>query len=99
MQLFSLAKLQYLLKKPDAINFSKKNELRPFDDVSSLEFFSEKEDASLFVVGSHSKKRPNNLTFVRTFGHKVLDMVETSVTKYKPCEEFKVRKSQFGVNI
>jgi ribosome production factor 2 len=78
------------LKKPDATNFSKKNLIHPFEDVSSLEFFAEKEDASLFVVGSHSKKRPNNLTFVRTFDRKVLDMVEVSVSNYRSCSEFKV---------
>ena len=64
--------------------------IHPFEDASSLEFFSEKQDASLFVVGSHSKKRPNNLTFARMFDHKLLDMVELSVTGYKSCQEFKV---------
>jgi ribosome production factor 2 len=65
--------------------------IHPFEDASSLEFFAEKQDASLFVVGSHSKKRPNNLTFARTFDHKLLDMLELSVTGYKSCQEFKVR--------
>jgi hypothetical protein len=78
------------LKKPDATNFSKKNIIHPFEDPSSLEFFSEKQDASLFVVGSHSKKRPNNLTFARMFEHKLLDMMEFGVLNYKPCSEFKV---------
>jgi ribosome production factor 2 len=72
------------------VNFSKKNEIHPFEDASSLEFFSEKQDASLFVVGTHSKKRPNNLTFARMFEHKLLDMVEVGVTNYKSCSEFKV---------
>ena len=44
----------------------------------------------MFVVGGHSKKRPNNLTFVRMFDHKLLDMVELSVSNYKSCKEFKV---------
>jgi len=78
------------LKKPDATNFSKKNLIHPFEDVSSLEFFAEKEDASLFVLGSHSKKRPNNLTFARTFDRKVLDMVEVGVQNYRSCTDFKV---------
>jgi len=82
------------LKKPDATNFSKKNVIHPFEDASSLEFFAEKQDASLFVVGSHSKKRPNNLTFARTFDYKLLDMFELSVTNYKSCQEFKVRLPQ-----
>jgi ribosome production factor 2 len=85
------------LKKPDAVHFSKKNEIHPFDGTSSLEFFSEKQDASLLVVGSHSKKRPNNLTFVRMFEHKVLDMVEVGVSNYRPCLEFKVLFVPFSV--
>ena len=68
--------------------------IHPFEDASSLEFFAEKQDASLFVVGSHSKKRPNNLTFARMFDHKLLDMVELSVTSYKSCQEFNVRLLQ-----
>jgi ribosome production factor 2 len=79
------------LKKPDATHFSKKNQIHPFDDAGSLEFFSEKQDASLLVVASHSKKRPDHLTFVRMFEYKVLDMVEMGVTNYRPCTEFKVR--------
>jgi Brix domain len=59
-----------------------------------LEFFAEKQDASLFVVGSHSKKRPNNLTFARMFDHKLLDMVEVAVSNYHSCKEFKVRNFQ-----
>jgi ribosome production factor 2 len=78
------------LKKPDATNFSKKNVIHPFEDASSLEFFAEKQDASLFVVGNHSKKRPNNLTFARMFDHKLLDMIEVGVTNYMSCSQFKV---------
>ncbi|MCJ1388022.1 rRNA-binding ribosome biosynthesis protein rpf2 [Xylographa bjoerkii] len=64
------------LKRPLAIRFTKKNLIHPFEDASSLEFFSEKNDASLLCFGSHSKKRPHCLTFVRCFGGKVLDMME-----------------------
>jgi ribosome production factor 2 len=78
------------LKKPDATNFSKKNDIHPFEDVSSLEFFAEKQDASLFVVGTHNKKRPNHLTFARMFDHKLLDMVEVGVSNYLSCAQFKV---------
>ncbi|KAJ8141944.1 hypothetical protein OXX80_002886 [Metschnikowia pulcherrima] len=67
------------LKKPDAKQFSKKNEIRPFEDASALEFFSEKNDCSLMVFSTHNKKRPNTLIFSRFFNHKVYDMIEMSV--------------------
>lgn len=89
-----------LLKRPHAISFSKKNIIHPFEPegVSSLEFWSSKNDATFFVVGTSSKKRPDNLTLVRTFDGKVLDMCEVGVTNFIPMEDFKVSllKSTIG---
>lgn len=67
------------LMKPNAIQFHQKNMLRPFEDPSSLEFFAERNDASLFCFGSHSKKRPHNLVFGRFHNNQLLDMVELAV--------------------
>uniref|UniRef100_A0A8B9KMX1 Ribosome production factor 2 homolog n=1 Tax=Astyanax mexicanus TaxID=7994 RepID=A0A8B9KMX1_ASTMX len=53
----------YSLKKPNVVLYKKKNIMRPFEDSTSLEFFSKKTDCSLFLFGSHNKKRPNNLVF------------------------------------
>jgi len=78
------------LKKPDVKKFSKKNEIRPFEDASELEFFSEKNDNSLMVFSSNNKKRPNTLTFVRFFNHKVFDMIELSIqNNAKLLQDFK----------
>jgi ribosome production factor 2 len=74
------------LKKPDAVFFSRRNALHPFEmekSENSIEFFSRKNDASLLVVGNHSKKRPQSLSFVRTFDHRVLDMVEFSIVGFR----------------
>ncbi|CAJ0768443.1 7958_t:CDS:2, partial [Entrophospora sp. SA101] len=79
----------YCLKKPDGINFSKKNHILPFEDETSLEFFSQKNDCSLFVVGSHTKKRPDNLVFVRMYDGQVLDMVEVGIENAIPMSSFK----------
>lgn len=54
-----------LLSKPYNKNFTKKNEITPFEDATPLEFLAPKNDCGLFVMGAHSKKRPNNLTIVR----------------------------------
>ncbi|KAL8795561.1 MAG: hypothetical protein Q9195_001982 [Heterodermia aff. obscurata] len=67
------------LKRPHSVRFTKKNDIHPFADASSLEFFSLKNDASLLLFGNHSKKRPHCLTWVRCFGARVLDMLETYV--------------------
>ena len=78
------------LKRPNAISFSKKNTVRPFEDASSLEFWAKKNDASLFVVGQTTKKRPDGLTFVRMFDYRVLDMCEVGVEGWKSMADFKV---------
>lgn len=81
---------QMQLKKPDAIAFSKANAVLPFEDSTSLAFWSHKNDASLFLVGTHSKKRPNNLVFARTYDSQVLDLLEVGIEGCKSMSDFKV---------
>ncbi|AOW27540.1 ribosome production factor 2 [Candida albicans L26] len=77
-------------KKPFAKKFSKKNEIRPFEDSSQLEFFAEKNDSSLMVFSSNNKKRPKTLTFVRFFNFKVYDMIGLSIQEnHKLLQDFK----------
>ena len=83
------------MKKPFYKSLSKKNDIRPFDDVNSLEFLSKKNDCSLFVIGSHSKKRPNNLVMGRFFNYQLLDMVELGVLNYQSMDSFKSMKVPF----
>ena len=87
------------LKRPYAIRFTKKNPIHPFEDASSLEFFSQKNDASLMVFGSHSKKRPHSITWVRCFGGQVLDMLELHVVQEtaRTLQQFKGEKCKAGV--
>jgi len=84
------------LKKPYSISFSKKNLIRPFEDHSSLEFWALKNDASMFVVGQSSKKRPENLIFARTFNNRLLDMCEVGVENFLSMKELKTPKSTPG---
>lgn len=79
----------YSLKKPNAVMYKKKNITRPFEDQTSLEFFSKKADCSLFLFGSHNKKRPNNLIFGRMFDFHVLDMIELGIEKFASLKQIK----------
>jgi ribosome production factor 2 len=81
---------QVALKKPHAISFSKKNDVRPFEDASSFEFWAQKNDASMFVLGQSTKKRPNGLVIARTFDTRVLDMCELGVDGFVSMAAFKV---------
>jgi hypothetical protein len=90
---------QYALKRPHAVNFSRKNPIHPFEDASSLEFFASKNDASLFLTGLHSKKRPDNLVFTRMFDGRVLDMMELGIDQIKEMSEFEVGGTFFSSHL
>ncbi|KOS20531.1 Ribosome biogenesis protein RPF2 [Escovopsis weberi] len=89
----------YAMRQPHAKKFSKKNPIHPFEDPSSIEFFSEKNDASVFVFGHSQKKRPHALTLIRTFGHKVLDMLELHLdpATFRSLAQFRTRKPAIGM--
>jgi ribosome production factor 2 len=89
----------YQLRIPLAKKFTKKNPIHPFEDAASLEFFSEKNDASILVFGSSSKKRPHAITLVRTFAYKVLDMLELYLDpeSFRRLNQFKNKKCAVGL--
>jgi len=86
----------FVLKKPEAVHLVKRNNTLPFEDPSTLEFFSRANDCSVFAFGSHSKKRPNNLILGRMFDHHILDMVELAVENFKGMADFKGEKANIG---
>lgn len=75
---------------PHAKLLTKNNVIVPFDDAGtqSLEFLTTKNDASLFAMASHNKKRPNNLVLGRTFDRRVLDMAEIGILRYRSVSDF-----------
>ena len=85
------------LKKPDSVAFNKRNDVLPFEDATSLEFWGQKNDASLLVVGSSQKKRPDNLCWVRLFDGQVLDMLEMGVLEATSMNAFKTNKPGIGM--
>ncbi|KAF9591564.1 hypothetical protein IFM89_004618 [Coptis chinensis] len=83
------------LKRGSAIKYSRKNDnIRPFENggETSLEFFSQKTDCSLFVFGSHSKKRPDNLVLGRTYDHHIYDLVEVGVENFRSMNSYSYDK-------
>ena len=60
----------------------KTHDFTPMEDASMIERTSIKYDASLFMVGSHQKKRPHNLVLGRIFDGHVLDMFEFGVENF-----------------
>jgi len=84
------------LKKPHGVSYNQKNDVRPFEDASKLEFYGKKLDASLFVFGSTNKKRPDNLVFGRLYDYNLLDMVEVGLDAFTSINEFKTAKVTLG---
>lgn len=78
------------VQSPHAKLLTKSNMIVPFDDAGqqSLEFLTTKNDASLFAMASHNKKRPNNLVIGRTFDRRILDMVEIGILQYRSLTDF-----------
>ena len=70
---------------------SKKHDVKPFEDAAPLQHLCDQNDASLFMFGNHSKKRPQNLIIGRLFNSKILDMVELGIEEYKKMSEFSTK--------
>jgi len=69
----------HFLQKAKSSKLIKKEIKKPFEDATSLELLSKKLNASMFIYGSHSKKRPHNLILGRMFEHQILDMFEVGI--------------------
>lgn len=83
----------HALKKPFGVHLNKRNVVKPFEDISPIEFMCARNECSLFLFSSHSKKRPNNLTMGRLFNDRLLDMVEFGVDNYKAIQDLPARVS------
>uniref|UniRef100_A0A2P2JD42 Ribosome production factor 2 homolog n=1 Tax=Rhizophora mucronata TaxID=61149 RepID=A0A2P2JD42_RHIMU len=85
----------YHLKRDRAVRYTRKNDnIRPFESggETSLEKFSQKTDCSIFLYGSTSKKRPDNLVIGRMYDYHTYDLVEVAVENFKSIGSFKYDK-------
>jgi ribosome production factor 2 len=72
------------LRVPNSQLLLKKHEnLFPFDNAEDVSKFFDSKDGSLIVIGSNSKKRPNNLIFGRLFDSHFLDLVEFKLNSFE----------------
>lgn len=92
-----LCMFQYDLKKPNVQMMKQKNDILPFEDITPIEKFASKYNASLFMIALHNKKRPHNLVMGRMYEHMLLDMIEFGVENYKELKNFKVEKIASGI--
>lgn len=86
----------YHLKKPNALLLDRKNDVSIFDDHTPVEKFCKKHECSLFMMGAHTKKRPDNLIIGRMFNYSLLDMVELGIEAYQGLEHFPGPKFTLG---
>ena len=73
------------------MKYTRKNDdVRPFEagGDTNLEHFAQKTDSSLFALGNHSKKRPHNIVLGRFFDHRLHDVLELGVERYKGIKDF-----------
>ena len=78
-----------MLSRPNCKVMTKKNDILPFEDILSLEFLADKNQCGLFALGSHTKKRPHNLTLGRLYDGHILDIYEFGIESHKSIESFK----------
>jgi ribosome production factor 2 len=67
------------MKNPNSKMFGRKNDLNPFDDETGIEFLTTKNDSSLFLFGSHNKKRPHNIVMVSTHQHVLRNLLHITL--------------------
>ena len=88
------------MQAPNAKLLSKKNQIIAFshEGQQSMEFLTTKNDAALFGMATHNKKRPHNLLLGRTFDRQVLDLCELGVLKFKSMQDYggQVPKKRIG---
>lgn len=74
------------LRKDKAVIYSRKHEIHPYENVEEIEKYCKSTESSLFLFGSHNKKRPNNIVIGRTYENKVIDMAELGLKSYEAIE-------------
>lgn len=67
-----------------------------FNEPAYVERLCAQWDTALVCVGSHSKKKPHNLTIARLFNNHLLDAIQFTVLSHRPISAFRGAKCQLG---
>ena len=74
------------LMQGNTLKFSRKNtEILPFEAGGEvkLEQYTSKADCGQFVLGNHTKKRPNNLILGRLYDGRLYDLLELGIDNFR----------------
>lgn len=86
----------YDLKKPHGLKLNRKNDITIFENVTPVEAFCKKHETPLFMMASHTKKRPDNIVLGRMFNYSLLDMFEFGIDSYQGLSSFPGPKITLG---
>lgn len=86
----------YSLKKPDAKLLSRKHDITIFENAAPVEQLCRRSETPVFIMGSHSKKRPDNLVLGRMFNYSLLDMIELGIDSLEALRDFSGPKITLG---
>eukprot|EP01057_Protomagalhaensia_wolfi_P001948 Protomagalhaensia_wolfi_Nauph_80__1947@NODE_2227_length_1161_cov_57_254902_g1738_i0_p1_GENE_NODE_2227_length_1161_cov_57_254902_g1738_i0NODE_2227_length_1161_cov_57_254902_g1738_i0_p1_ORF_typecomplete_len338_score52_37Brix/PF04427_18/5_3e21_NODE_2227_length_1161_cov_57_254902_g1738_i0471060 len=74
-----------LVRKPHCVFLNRRNQTRlisPMEDPSDFEYLGNKNDCSIFLMTSSTKKRPCRLVGGRLFDEKIYDLLEFDVREF-----------------
>jgi len=86
----------YDLKKPAARLLIRRNDVTIFENQAPVENICRKHESPLFIIGSHSKKRPDNIVVGRMFNYSLLDVVELGIDSFESFRDFPGAKITLG---
>lgn len=78
--------MKYTKKNSDILPFEAGGEVK-------LEQYASKADCGQFVIGNHTKKRPDNLILGRLYDNRLYDLLEVGVENYRSIKSFGVASS------
>jgi ribosome production factor 2 len=85
------------LRSPLSLLLSRKHsKVYPFEQFETIQRVLHKHKCNLFCLGTHSKKRPNNIVLGRTYDDVLLDMFELALIDYRGLKDFPANSTHAG---